>query len=148
MMKLIEMSMKLAVKVYYLMRTLVIMIVMMRSVLMLVLMKLQMQFLVLILLVLAPACVASLSLWVVGLLCLDCLLLWAKALALPLVPKFLRFLVQVFVRPVAPALLVLVWVCVKQLRTGVSCLNAADEMALSKITINVNGSGMLLNVRV
>ena len=36
----------------------------------------------------------------------------------------------------------------KAVRTGVSCLNAADEMALSKITINVNGSGMLLNVRV
>ena len=31
------------------------------------------------------------------------------------------------------------WVCVKLLRTGVSCLNAADEMALSIITINVNG---------
>ena len=105
-MKLMKMSMKLVVKVCYLMRTLVIMIVMMKK--NLVLMNLPIQFLVLILSVLALACVASLSLRVVGLPCLDCLLLWAKALALPSVPKFLRFLAQGFVRPVAPALLVLV----------------------------------------
>ena len=85
----------------------------------------------LILSVLALACVAPLSRRVVGLPCLDCLLWWAKALALPLVPKFLRFLTQVFVRPVAPALLVLDWVCVKPLKTGVSCLNAADDGAVN-----------------
>lgn len=74
----------------------------------------------------------------------NCLLLWAKALALPVVPKFLRFLVQMFVRLVAPALLVLVWVCVKPLRTGVCCLSAADEMAatLNLATLNVNGLRM------
>ena len=45
----------------------------------------------------------------------------------------------VFVKLLAPALLALLQVGVKLLKTGVCCPNAANEMALSIITINVNG---------
>ena len=80
-----------------------------------------------IVLVLVPACVPSLFLREVGLFLLNCLLQLARALVPPLVPKFPGLPVLVSIRLVAPAPRVVARVCVRPLRTGVCCPNAANK---------------------